>query len=80
MSESTCKHCTRLLKGEPNKWVHAEGGQRGRMRCHAEPYGFNAEALGEDCSIACLGHSGPLEVSKGIFAPNEPFFIYPVEA
>lgn len=51
-----CKHCYRQIKGS----VHAEGMNRGKMRCDPEDtlggYGYNAEATGVECGTTCLGH------------------------
>ena len=54
-----CKHCGRLTVNG----LHTEGGQRGLMRCDPAdsrlPYGYNAEAANQPCTIACLGSVKP---------------------
>lgn len=51
-----CKHCYRQIDG----CVHAEGMNRGKVRCSPEDtlggYGYNAEPTGADCSQTCLGY------------------------
>ncbi|UVF60295.1 hypothetical protein SEA_MURP_21 [Gordonia phage Murp] len=61
-----CKHCGLTMRGEPGHWLHAEGKQRGKSRCAVEPYGFNAEASGEECQFICAGSDG-----------REPTYVYP---
>ena len=55
----TCKHCGRQAKDG----LHIEGAQRGLMRCdpldNGRPYGYNAEAPDQACTIACLGSAKP---------------------
>lgn len=54
--QEICKHCYRQIKGA----VHAEGMNRGKMRCDPEDslmkYGYNAEPTGSECGQTCLGH------------------------
>lgn len=51
-----CKHCYRQIKGS----VHAEGMNRGKMRCDPEDtlggFGYNAEPSDADCGKTCLGY------------------------
>ena len=52
-----CKHCG-LKITEGDNPAHAEGSYIGRARCGSEsglPYGYNANALGDPCTIICLG-------------------------
>lgn len=53
-----CKHCYRQIKGH----VHAEGMNRGKMRCDPDDtlggYGYNAEPSDAECGKNCLGYSG----------------------
>jgi len=56
-AQVACKHCGRPIAN----FQHLEGRQRGLMRCDSLdsglPYGYNAEAPDEPCTIACLGSS-----------------------
>lgn len=69
-----CKHCHLLLTQDDwGNWRHAEGLQRGKLRCAADPYGFHAEPEWMECSDnpanPCNGSRGliavPVEASYG---------------
>lgn len=50
-----CKHCNRQI----SLGVHIEGMNRGKQRCDPQDsgliYGYNAEAIGDDCKNPCVG-------------------------
>jgi hypothetical protein len=46
-----CKHCGEQIVGH----THNSGPQAGLGRCAVEPYGYNAEAINEPCTIPCWG-------------------------
>ncbi len=51
-----CKHCGLYISDLGYGWIHDSGGQAGKHRCALEPYGYDAEPVGEPCSFACRGH------------------------